>query len=149
MRSPLRCARSSPRSRRLAEMPAIEGTCLCGAVHVTVARKPHHVTQCNCTVCRKYGTLWAYYRRRAIEISGKRASFSRRRGGLRFTRCVTCGCVVSWERERGPEARMAVNARLLDHAVIATVPISVLDGDGNWRVLERYLKPGTLISPRR
>jgi len=42
---------------------------------------------------------------------------------------------------------MAVNARLLDHAAIADVPISVLDGDQTWRVRERYTK--RLISPRR
>jgi hypothetical protein len=130
-------------------MPAIDGTCLCGAVRVVVATKPRSLTQCNCAVCRRYGTLWAYYRRRAVTITGKRSHYRRRRGGLRFTRCVTCGCVVSWEHARGPEGRMGVNARLLDHAVIATVSIKVLDGDGNWRVLEHYVKPGALISPRR
>jgi hypothetical protein len=44
---------------------------------------------------------------------------------------------------------MGVNTRLLDPAVIADVPIIVLDGDVTWRVLERYTKPGILISPRR
>ena len=133
-------------------MAAVDGACLCGAVRVTVARRPSRVTQCNCSVCRRYGTLWAYYRRKAVRITAPRGGlehFSRRPRGLRFVRCATCGCVVSWEWKRGPEARMAVNARLLDHAAIADVPISVLDGDQSWRVLETYTKPGTLISPRR
>jgi hypothetical protein len=131
-------------------MPVVEGSCLCAAVRVTVARRPRSVTQCNCSVCRRYGTLWAYYRRAAVTIAAPRGgltSFSVEKGGLRFVRCATCGCVVAWERRREPDARMGVNARLLDHAVIAEVPISVLDGDGDWRILERYSKPGALISP--
>src|SRR5262245_55017407 len=102
-------------------MPALEGSCLCGAVRLTVARRPRGVTQCNCSVCRRYGTLWAYYRRAAVTIAAPRAalsSYSVKRGGLRFRRCATCGCVVSWEHQAGPDARMAVNARLLDHAAI-------------------------------
>ena len=136
----------------LPAMPAVEGSCLCTVVRVTVARRPRSLTQCNCSVCRRYGTLWAYYRRAAVAIAAPRAglaSFSVKKGGLRFRRCATCGCVVSWERQRGPDARMAVNARLLDPAAIADVPIIVLDGDQTWRVLERYTKPGALISPRR
>jgi hypothetical protein len=131
-------------------MPVVEGSCLCAAVRVAVARRPRSVTQCNCSVCRRYGTLWAYYRRAAVTITAPRGgltSFSVKKGGLRFVRCTTCGCVVSWERRREPDARMGVNARLLDHAAIAEVPISVLDGDGAWRILERYTKPGALISP--
>lgn len=133
-------------------MPSISGSCLCGAVHVTVARAPRTLTQCNCSVCRRYGTLWAYYRRSAVTIKAPRGGlldFTRRPRGLRFRHCAACGCVVSWEARRGPEDRMAVNARLLDHAAMAKVPISVLDGDKSWRVLERYVKPGAWITPAR
>jgi hypothetical protein len=133
-------------------MPSISGSCLCGAVKVTVARAPRSLTQCNCSVCRRYGTLWAYYRRNAVKISAPRGGlrdFARRRGGLRFRHCAACGCVVSWEAGRGPADRMAVNARLLDHAAMAKVPISVLDGDKSWRVLEHYVKPGAWITPAR
>lgn len=133
-------------------MASIDGSCLCGAVKVTVARSPRALTQCNCSVCRRYGTLWAYYRRRAVTIVAPRGGlrdFARRKGGLRFRHCVTCGCVVSWEARRGPEERMAVNARLLDPVAMERVSISVLDGDKTWRVLERYAKPGAWVSPTR
>jgi hypothetical protein len=133
-------------------MPSIDGSCLCGAVQVTVAKAPRTVTQCNCSACRRYGTLWAYFRRRAVTIASARGGlvdYSRRRGGLRFRHCATCGCIVSWEHERDPAATIGVNARLLDHAAMARVPISVLDGDKTWRVLERYVKPGAWISPKR
>ncbi|HEY1556893.1 MAG TPA: GFA family protein [Kofleriaceae bacterium] len=130
-------------------MAAISGSCLCGAVTFSVARKPRSVTQCNCAACRRYGTLWAYYRRDEVTITAPRGGlrdFRRRPRGLRFRHCAQCGCVVSWEDEAGHDARMAVNSRLLDHAVMARVPISVLDGDKTWRVLERYVQPSAWIT---
>jgi hypothetical protein len=39
----------------------IEATCHCGVVHLEVARAPEAVNECTCSICRRYGTLWAYY----------------------------------------------------------------------------------------
>jgi len=129
---------------------AIQGTCLCGAVKLGAARMPRQVTQCNCSVCRRYGTLWAYYKRSAVSIVAKRgalAEFSRRPRGLRFVRCATCGCVVCWEsRRKGKDVRLGINTRLLDHAAMAKVPIKVLDGDKTWRVVGSYVKPEIWIT---
>jgi len=41
----------------------LKGTCHCGAVQIAVARKPRRFTSCNCSICRRYSTLWAYYDR--------------------------------------------------------------------------------------
>ena len=133
-------------------MASIDGTCLCGAVTLRVARMPRSLTQCNCSVCRRYGTLWMYFKRRDLKLTSPRnglRDFTRPHGELRFRHCATCGCVVSWEHGRGPDARMGINARLFDHAAMATVPIHVLDGDGDWKVVERYTKPAIWTSPTR
>jgi hypothetical protein len=130
--------------------PAITGSCLCGAVHVAAARVPRTLTACNCSVCRRYGVLWAYYRRRAAHISAKRGGLERfalRPGRRRFVRCKRCGCVVSWELARGPDAWLALNARLFDPARVARVPISLLDGDKTWRVLEKVRRSALFVSP--
>ena len=133
--------------------PAIEGTCLCGAVQLAVARRPRQITQCNCSTCRRYGTLWAYYRRKAVTITAPRAgleSYAVRAGSIRFVRCRACGCVICWEVPgKAPDDRMGVNTRLLDHAQMARVPIQVLDGDLSWKTLGTYTKPELWISPRR
>jgi hypothetical protein len=124
---------------------AIEGTCLCEAVHLGAARLPRQVTQCNCSVCRRYGTLWAYYRRSAVSITARRgalAEFSVRDEGLRFVRCKTCGCVICWDGwSKALDRRLGINTRLLDPARMASVPVKVLDGDKTWRTLETYVKP--------
>jgi hypothetical protein len=132
---------------------AIQGTCLCKTVQLGAARMPRQVTQCNCTACRSYGTLWAYYRRSAVSIVAPRGaleSYARRKGGLKFVRCRSCGCVICWDgRGKDPDRRMGINTRLLDHALMAEVPIKVLDGDQGWRTLGTYTKPETWISPSR
>lgn len=38
----------------------IEGSCHCGSVTWRFDRIPESATACNCTVCRRYGVLWAY-----------------------------------------------------------------------------------------
>lgn len=132
---------------------AIEGTCLCKAVQLGVARRPRQVTQCNCSVCRRYGTLWAYYPGSAVSITAPRGAledYAVRAGGLKFVRCRSCGCVIRWVRPgAGRDLRMGINMRLFDHALMADVPVKVLDGDKTWRVLGAYVKPEVWISPSR
>ena len=38
----------------------IQGSCHCGAVQWQFESQPEGATACNCTVCRRYGVLWAY-----------------------------------------------------------------------------------------
>ena len=40
------------------ERRMLTATCHCGAVRVDVPRRPRSLTNCNCSVCRRYGTLW-------------------------------------------------------------------------------------------
>lgn len=132
---------------------AIEGTCLCKAVRVGARRAPTQVTQCNCTVCRHYGTLWAYYKRTDVLIEAKRGALERwqaRYKGLQFIRCKTCGCVVCWDKPAsGPARRLGMNTRLFEHVAMSGVPIAVLDGDKTWRVTDKYVKPDIWMSPKR
>ena len=49
----------------------IEGSCLCGSVRWRFDGQPDGATACNCTACRRYGTLWAYdYVDEGIHVSG-------------------------------------------------------------------------------
>jgi len=120
-------------------------------VQLGAARAPRQVTLCNCAACRRYGTLWGYYKRSAVTITAARGTledFSRRPRGLKFVRCRSCGCVICWDsRSKDPDRRMGVNTRLFDHAVMAGVPVKVLDGDKTWRVLGSFVKPELWISP--
>jgi hypothetical protein len=113
---------------------------------------PRQVTQCNCSTCRRYGTLWSYYRRSAVSITaprGKLQDYSVLAGGLKFVRCRSCGCVLCWDGPAKGDLRMGVNMRMFDPELMAAVPVKVLDGDKTWRTLDKYVKPEIWISPHR
>ncbi|MDB5861959.1 MAG: glutathione-dependent formaldehyde-activating [Ramlibacter sp.] len=117
----------------------ISTTCHCGAVTIEVARAPETLTNCNCSICRRYGTLWAYYQRSEVQVRaapGATASYVWGDRMLRFVRCATCGCVTHWEpiAADGGE-RMGVNARNFDPAQLGAARIRRLDG----AVTEQYL----------
>lgn len=117
----------------------LSATCHCGAVRVSIPRRPRTLTNCNCSICRRYGTLWAYYRRAEVSIEadpGATASYAWGDRQLRFVRCANCGCVVNWEGFADPgKGRCGVNARLFDPQALGTPRIRRLDGAMTWRTL--------------
>src|SRR4029453_17492226 len=109
----------------------IQGSCHCGSVHWTFEGQPDGATACTCTVCRRYGVLWAYnYLDDSIKVSGRTQAYVRGKA-IEFHFCPTCGCVAFWLAQRKDEAgrrRVAVNLRLAETAAVAQIPIDHFDG---------------------
>ncbi|MGV3526275.1 MAG: GFA family protein [Candidatus Sericytochromatia bacterium] len=109
----------------------IQGACHCGAVQWSFDGQPDGATACNCTVCRRYGTLWAYdYENEGIRVSGETRSYVRGRS-IEFHFCPVCACVAFWRLQ--PDAtekrrRIAVNLRLAEPEAVAQIPIDHFDG---------------------
>ena len=100
------------------------GSCHCGSAKVSVPRLPEKVTECHCTICRRYAALWAYYRKEDVTFSGPLAVYVRGRGHIAFQRCADCGCVMGWlPRIEYPEC--GVNARMLDDFDLSAVALIV------------------------
>ncbi len=119
-------------------MSAVEGSCHCGAVRFTLETAPETVTDCTCSICRRYGVLWAYYRPGQVRFEPSvlpTDTYIWGDRGLYFHRCRTCGCVTHWAAVDPAYDRMAVNARLLDLDVLAHARVRHLDG----AVTETYL----------
>jgi hypothetical protein len=56
----------------------IKGSCHCGAAHWQFDGVPDGATACNCTVCRRYGTLWAYgFEGETVAVSGPTQAYVR------------------------------------------------------------------------
>lgn len=114
----------------------LTATCHCGAVRIEVPRRPRSLTNCNCSICRRYGTLWAYYPATQVRVSGATSHYAWGDRCLRFMRCSTCGCITHWERiVPTASARVGVNARNFDPAVLGPVRIRLLDGADSWKYL--------------
>jgi len=116
-------------------MSLLQGACHCGGAHWTMEGDPGPVTACNCTLCRRYGALWAYdYENERIAISGVTTAYMRPGKddpALEMRFCPTCSCVICWRGLRLEEdgrRRMAVNVRLADPEAVAHLPIDHFDG---------------------
>lgn len=109
-----------------------EGHCHCGAVRYVVTRCEDGATACNCTVCRRYGVLWAYdYEGEGITVSGDTRAYLRGDKSLGFHFCPTCGCVAYWRGvalDKDRRRRIAVNVRLAEPDAVARMPINHFDG---------------------
>lgn len=118
------------------------GRCHCGGVSWTLDELPKSVTACSCTICRRYGVLWAYgYLDRDIHVSGRTAAYRRAEfGAIDFHFCPTCGCVTHYLATKpGDDGRYrtAVNLRMADPGPIEDLPIEHFDGLDSWRKLPR------------
>ena len=109
----------------------IEGSCHCGAVRWTFEGVPEAATACNCTVCRRYGVLWAYdYEGEGIKVSGQTHVYARGEA-IGFHFCPTCGCVAYWRSlTSGADGRrrIAINLRLAEPEAVADIPMEHFDG---------------------
>jgi hypothetical protein len=104
----------------------IEASCHCGAVRFAVETTPNDVNDCNCSICRRYGTLWAYYQRPQVRFEAGNGPTDFYIWGdreLEFHRCRACGCVTHWESIDKGHARMGINARLLPADVVKAIPV--------------------------
>ena len=117
----------------------IEASCHCGNVRLEIASAPEDVTDCNCSICRRYGVLWAYYSPRQVQIAPPRGGtdiYMWNDKRIEFHRCKTCGCVTHWAPADREHDRMGVNARLMQPEVLAAARRRRLDGAATWKFLD-------------
>ncbi|WP_299704496.1 GFA family protein [uncultured Tateyamaria sp.] len=118
----------------------LTGSCHCGQVRWTLETRPTSVTACNCTICRRYGALWAYgYVGQDIQTEGETRTYQRSDSGdIRFHFCPECGCVthyVACIADENGRNRTAVNVRMSDMRAISELPIRRFDGCDSFSAL--------------
>jgi hypothetical protein len=121
-------------------MAGIEASCHCGTVRIDVAEQPEELTSCNCSICRRIGALWAYYRpEQIVFVAGRGATVGYVQGErtLAMHHCPTCGCVTHYESVTTDyKDRIAINARLMDPAATADARVRRFDGASTWQYLD-------------
>jgi hypothetical protein len=116
----------------------ITASCHCGSVSLEIEALPSEVTECNCSICRRYGVLWAYYSPKQVRVLPPDAvtdTYMWDDRSIAFHRCRNCGCVLHWTAVDPGRGRMGVNARLMPPEILASVTVRHLDG----AVTEQYL----------
>ena len=114
-------------------MRVIKAKCHCGSVSIAIPRSPQAVTNCNCSVCQRYGALWAYFDPSEVVIeaqAGDLQEYQRGERTLSFVRCAKCGCVTHWSPVAGKRKsnRMGVNVRMFTPEELGAFKIRFLDG---------------------
>ena len=109
----------------------INGSCHCGSVSWQLDSLPTSATACNCTVCRRYGVLWAYgFENEDITVTGDTGIY-KPGSHIGFHFCKFCGCVAYWRMlslDESDRRRIAVNLRLTDPARMSSIAIRRFDG---------------------
>ncbi|MES2293817.1 MAG: GFA family protein [Pseudomonadota bacterium] len=110
----------------------LEGSCHCGQVTWRFDGVPTSATACNCTVCRRYGVLWAYdFEGERIHVAGPTRAYTWGERGIGFHFCEQCGCIAYWRgtlpREDG-RRRIAVNLRLAEPDQVADIAMRHFNG---------------------
>lgn len=109
----------------------VEATCHCGRVRLVLEHAPAEVTECNCSICRRYGTLWAYYAKPEVRVWPAPEATEVYVWGearLQFHRCRVCGCVTHWAPADPGRPRVGINARLMEPEVLARARLHHFDG---------------------
>jgi hypothetical protein len=118
----------------------IEASCHCRAVRLEVSRAPRVLLDCNCSICRRYGGLWAYYKAGSVRLRYRRRDVEIYAWGdrtIRYIRCRQCGCTLLHERAKGTaDSPIGINARNFDPAVIAKARVRRFDGAKTWKYLD-------------
>ena|SRR6185437_1264402 len=119
----------------------IRSSCHCAAVRLEIEGElPPTLTSCNCSICRRYGSLWAYYHPSVVKViaePGATHSYSWGDKRLAFVRCATCGCMTHWQSlDPKRQDRMGVNANMFEDVDLGSIRIRHLDGADTWKYLD-------------
>jgi hypothetical protein len=109
--------------------------CHCGAVQISVADYPTEVTDCNCSLCRSYGVLWAYDIL-SLPDDSLTDTYAWNGRNVDFHRCRNCGCVTHWMPRDSNRDRHGINARLFSTHVLTDARIRHRDGANTGKYLD-------------
>ncbi|TKA32035.1 hypothetical protein B0A50_01281 [Salinomyces thailandicus] len=111
-------------------------TCHCKAIRLTFPPLREPANECMCSICRRYGALWAYYKVEEVQIEDDGNALEGYAWGnkvLSFNRCRHCGCMTHYsilrQTETEPEPRIAVNCRMMEREEYERLESEQSDGD--------------------
>jgi hypothetical protein len=128
----------------------VKAACHCGAVRFEVEAFPAWVLDCNCTLCRRYGALWAYPSAGQVKVlkgpdPDATQTYVWGDRELAFHRCRACGCITHMEAiATNPPALYGPNVRLMLGLDPSTVELRRKDNGGSGHF---WTRPDALVIP--
>ena len=119
----------------------IVASCHCGNVNINISTEVTSLTSCNCSICRRYGALWAYFSPQQVtinEIKLQSATYSWADKGINFHHCPTCGCLTHYTcTSLADSKRVAVNFRMVSPNIVDRLKIRHFDGADTWKFIDK------------
>jgi hypothetical protein len=114
------------------ETKTYEGSCHCGNVRYRVASDLGFVISCNCSICRRKGTLLTFVTPDKFELvsgEGAQTDYQFNTMNIHHLFCSTCG-IGSFGRGTGPDGKpmVSINVRCLDGVDLDALSATPFDG---------------------
>lgn len=108
-------------------------TCHCKAVRLTFPPLREPALECFCSICRRYGAMWAYYKPDEVQVEGHDAveGYMWGKKTISFNRCKHCGCMTHYTVVGDTEPRVAVNCRMLRRKEFRALESFESEGEGD------------------
>ncbi len=121
----------------------LNAQCHCGNIKLTASgNTPETLTECNCSICHRYGARWAYFKPDEVQVEMSQPSVTYRWSDevVDFHHCPICGCLThytSTEKDLPVEGRkVAINARMCSREQTESIRIRHFDGANTWQFLD-------------
>jgi hypothetical protein len=106
----------------------LQANCHCKAVVLNFPSPEGPLNECLCSICRRYGVLWAYYQPEEVQIEGETEFYVWGDKEIQFHRCKRCGCVTRWAPADKTHEILVVNCRMLEMEDLEKFEIKKSDG---------------------
>lgn len=117
-----------------------ETSCHCGNIRLKASKLPASLTDCNCSICRRYAALWAYYLERQVEIEIRDADsgvYAWGKKTIDYHFCPVCACCTHYSSKlENGRIRIAINARMAPAEDIAAIRVRRFDGARSWSYVD-------------
>ena len=106
--------------------------CHCKNIKITTSDLPQELTSCNCSICRRYNSLWGYYHPGLVSVEIADAGsigYLWNDKCIEFVHCRKCGCVTHYQTLPDDLApKIAINFRMAIPEDIKGIKIRYFNG---------------------
>lgn len=108
--------------------------CHCGNVEILATKRPESLASCNCSICRRYAALWAYYEPEMIAVDCKYENTQFYLWGdkeVEFHSCPRCACLTHYlttEKCDDDDTVIALNMRMAKPEDVVGIPRREING---------------------
>ncbi|MEL7128497.1 MAG: aldehyde-activating protein [Pseudomonadota bacterium] len=112
-------------------------TCACGTIEISIKKTPDFIFDCNCSLCRKVGAAWGYFKSADVSVLGHTASYSRVDTStpiVEIHSCKVCSATTHFVLTDAYQAKfpdidqVGVNMRLFDPEALVGVDVQYPNG---------------------